>query len=63
MNTLHQSPAKSTNAVILHPRSAVEKPSDPWQKLTAQLVMEKHRRGELDARLLEYLLVGVGLQP
>jgi hypothetical protein len=37
-------------------------PAAEWSRLTARLVLDQHRRGVLDPRILEYLLAGVGLQ-
>ena len=54
----------TNNVVTLRPRTAPQPvPADPWQRLTAKLVMEKHRRGELPPALIEYLLAAAGLQP
>jgi hypothetical protein len=37
--------------------------ASPFDRLTAALVMERHRRGELEPAVLEALLAGVGLVP
>ena len=53
---------RASNVVFLR-RPPVADPGPAYQALTHRLVMEKHRRGELPASLLEYLLAGAGLQP
>lgn len=50
------------NVVAFRPHRQA-RPVDPWQHLTAQIVMEKHRRGELDPAVLEALLSASGMQP
>jgi hypothetical protein len=43
-------------------RSIDHRRASPFDELTAALVMERHRRGELEPALLAVLLAGVGLQ-
>jgi hypothetical protein len=38
-------------------------PGAPWRALTHALVMEKHRRGELEPGIVEALLVAAGVAP
>ena len=51
--------SKPVGNVLPFPRRSA---SSPFDKLTAALVMERHRRGELDPAVLAALLAGVGLE-
>ena len=49
----------TSNNVVPFPLD--RRPND-FDRLTAALVMERHRRGELDPEVLAALLAGVGLE-
>ena len=54
--------ANNSSNVIPFRRPGVDPdPHQAWQHLTKSMVMEKHRRGELDPAIVEALLQGVGL--
>jgi hypothetical protein len=53
----------SSNSAKVIPLFPKLKTASPFDQLTARLVMDQHRRGELPAAMLEYLLAGAGLQP
>ena len=52
-------PTQRNNVVPI--RSGVEAMPSPLDRLTARLVLERHRAGTLDAEIVAALLVGVGL--
>jgi hypothetical protein len=56
----YDSSSNSAKVIPLFPKL---KTALPFDQLTARLVMDQHRRGELPAAMLEYLLAGVGLHP
>ena len=51
----------SSNSANVIPLFLKLKTASPFDQLTAQLVMAKHRAGTLDPGVVEGLLVGVGL--
>jgi hypothetical protein len=61
----NMSPIANYSSNVIHFRrpGADPDPRQAWRHLTKCLVMEKHRRGELDPAIVEYLLAGVGLNP
>jgi hypothetical protein len=63
MNSYAEYPSKrNNNNVIVHrPQDDRQRQPNERDKLTAQLVLDQHERGELPRALLEFLLVGVGL--
>jgi hypothetical protein len=55
----YDSSSNSAKVIPLFPKL---KTGSPFDELTAALVMERHRRGELDSAILAALLAGVGLE-
>jgi hypothetical protein len=53
----------SSNSAKVIPLFPKLKTGSPFDQLTARLVMDRHRRGELPSAMLEYLLAGLGLRP
>jgi hypothetical protein len=56
----YDSSSNSAKVIPLFPKLKI---TSPFDQLTARLVIDQHRRGELPAAMLEYLLAGVGLHP
>jgi hypothetical protein len=56
----YDSSSNSAKVIPLFPKL---KTALPFDQLTARLVMDQHRRGELPAAMLEYLLAGVEMHP
>lgn len=56
MSTVVRFPQRRRAAVL-------DQPAPAFQTLTWTLLLDQHRRGALDPRLLEYLMAGAGLQP
>jgi hypothetical protein len=52
-----------TPKVLPFPQRREPRPSSPFDKLTAALVLKRHREGTLDHAVVEALLAGVGLHP
>lgn len=58
---------KNDNVIQFRPRSrwnaqpALPLPGPDFDKLTAAIVLQRHRDGTLDERVVEALLLGVGL--
>lgn len=56
-------PAPHSNVIDLPRRARLAGPTaSTFDQLTAVLIMERHRRGELDPAIVEALLAGVGLE-
>jgi hypothetical protein len=53
----------SSNSAKVIPLFPKLKTGSPFDKLTAALVMKRHRAGTLDPAVVEALLAGVGLHP
>ena len=57
----------SDNKVVpftTHSTEQCSKPRrDPWRALTWNIILDQHRRGVLNPRVLEYLMAGVGIEP
>jgi hypothetical protein len=54
--------ANNSSSVIPFRRPGADPdPNQAWRHLTKSLVMEKHRRGELDPAIVEALLQAAGL--
>lgn len=51
------------NVVPLRPVPAPAEPRDPFQQLTAQLVLAQFRAGTLPEPVMLFLLAGAGLRP
>jgi hypothetical protein len=54
--------SSSSANVIRFPTKLKTDRNSPFDELTAVLVMERHRRGELDPAILAALLASIGLE-